>query len=344
MKFSICIPNYNYARYLPFTLDSVISQTNVPLEICVSDNNSDDGSQELIGKYAANEPRIKVKFHPSNVGFSDKLSAVSQMAEGDWQILLSSDDLMNHGALHFYENFITAIGSDMRFAFSSSCDLIDHNGLKIGYIGPRSKVWRLEDIDVARSKEMGCDVYRVSSKEMIKRCLASFYGFFNFASTCYPTSAFLASGGYLGGRMYGPDKWLHWRLLANIDMVFFIDTPLFSYRWHAQNQSALQQKSRALKFLVDEYRNVIEIPTALLSLASIDSETLQRNFMEEVVAKQAFSALKSNQREEARRVLRFGGATYPSLAFTSFNIWAIKSLLLLGPVGTWLAKLFKPDF
>ncbi len=344
MKFSLCIPNFNYARYLGRTLESVLNQAQADFEICVADNNSTDDSQALIRDFAAKDPRIKYRFNPSNVGFSDNLLVASEMAVGDWHILLSSDDLINPGALDFYQKFIRTIGDKSRFAFSATCDKIDGQDVKIGYLGPRSKVWRSEDIDRRLSEEMGCTVYRVASAEMMRRCLSSFYGFFNFASACYPATAYAAAGGYFGGRMYGPDKWFHWRLLTQLEEVFFIDAPLFSYRWHDQNQAALQEKNRALKYLVDEYRNAIETPPEMLRLAGIRPEALPRTFMEEVVAKQAFSCLKKGEREEAKRILRFGAATYPVLTSTSFNVWAIRGLILLGPIGSLAARLIKPKF
>ena len=332
MKFSICIPNYNYAAYLKLTLESVIRQTGASFEICVADNNSNDGSQALIKQFAEENAAIKYAFNATNIGFSDNLLTVSQMATGDWQILLSSDDIMAEGALKFYQDFIEKIGPGKKFAFSSSCDKIDSEGNKIGFLGPRSKVWLAGDIDADLSTKMGCDVYCVSSKEMLQRSLSTFYGPFNFAPTCYSASSYAQAGGYIGGRMYNPDKWFHWRLLPVVDAVYFLDKPTFGYRWHAQNQAAIQQKSQALKYLVDEYRNAIEVSPEMLAFAGMDKAALQQNFIEEVVVKQAFAAIKNAQRQEAARVLHFGTATFPLEANRSKFFWAMKALLVLGPI------------
>jgi glycosyltransferase involved in cell wall biosynthesis len=344
MKFSICIPNFNYARYLGLTLESVLRQTGAEFEICVADNHSDDGSQGLVREFAERDARVRFKFNPTNVGFSDNLLAASQMAIGDWHILLSSDDIILDGALGVYQNFIAVVGDERRFAFGSACDKIDGEGAKIGYVGPRRKMWRKEDLDIPLSEKMGCEVYRVTSEEMMKRCFSTFYGFFNFASACYPAEAYAAVGGYIGGRMYGPDKWFHWRLLTTVDEVFFLNKPLFGYRWHTQNQAALQQQSRALKYLVDEYRNVCESTPEMFRLAGLKPEGLPHNFMHEVVDKQAFAALKSGQRGEARRVLDFGKAAYPMLFAKSKYTLLLRGLLFAGPIGTWAARALKPDF
>ncbi len=344
MRFSICVPNFNYAAYLKLTLESVLRQTGAAFEICVADNNSSDGSQALIKRFASENAHIKCAFNATNLGFSDNLLAVSQMATGDWHILLSADDIMAEGTLNFYNDFIDTVGPGKKFAFHSSCDKIDSEGTKIGFLGPRNKVWRTTDIDANLSSTMGCDVYRVDSKEMLRRSLSTFYGPFNFAAACYSASSYIQAGGYTGGRMYNPDKWFHWRLLTVVDEVFFLDKPAFQYRWHSQNQAAIQQKSQALKYLVDEYRNAIEVTPEMLSFAQMDTTVLQRNFIEEVIVKQAFAAIKNGRRKEASRVLYFGLATFPVQSNRSKLFWTMKGLLLLGPIGAWAAKIIRPQF
>ena len=44
---SVCVPNYNYARWLGRCLDSVLAQTFADYEIVVFDDGSIDGSCEL---------------------------------------------------------------------------------------------------------------------------------------------------------------------------------------------------------------------------------------------------------------------------------------------------------
>lgn len=344
MKFSICIPNFNYGQYLRLTLESVQQQADTELEICIADNNSTDDSQNVILEFAKQDGRIKYQLNPTNIGFSDNLIVASSLGAGDWHILLSSDDLILKNGLKEYQKFIELIGNSSQYAFCAACDKIDGEGRKIGYLGPRSKVWQASDLDQELSEQMGYSVYRVGAAEMMRRCLSSFYGYFNFAAACYPASAYKTSGGYFGGRMYSPDKWFHWRLLTVVDEVFYLDTPLFGYRWHAHNQSALQQKSRALKYLVDEYRNVFETTPEMLSLANLSPVQVQKFFVEEVVAKQAFAALINGLSNESSRILHFGRSTYPDLMLSSRNIWGIYLLKFLGPLGRWIAKKLRPAF
>ena len=59
MKFSICIPNYNYERYLGRTIQSILAQDYQDFEILVSDNASTDGSVTLVQSF--HDPRIQLR-------------------------------------------------------------------------------------------------------------------------------------------------------------------------------------------------------------------------------------------------------------------------------------------
>ena len=58
IKFSICIPNYNYAHYVVETIQTVLDQDYENFEILVADNASTDNSVSLIT--AIGDPRIQV--------------------------------------------------------------------------------------------------------------------------------------------------------------------------------------------------------------------------------------------------------------------------------------------
>ena len=57
-NFSICIPNYNYGKYIGDTLKSVLSQTYQNFEVIVVDNASTDDSLEVVKSFK--DDRIKL--------------------------------------------------------------------------------------------------------------------------------------------------------------------------------------------------------------------------------------------------------------------------------------------
>lgn len=337
MKFSICIPNYNYARYLGRTLQSVLDQTCQDFEILVSDNASTDDSVEVVRSF--DDPRIRLHVNNCNVGFAGNLDRAARMATGDYLLMLSSDDLMGRDALAAYARLLDALGdAAARTVISSTVDVVDADDRRIGRIGPDFELWRPEDRTDSLAQVVPGDVYSVAGEVLLKRCLATMKNPFNFLATLYPRRLYERVEGYGGSRLVNPDKWFHWKLLAAGPVARFVDTPLFSYRWHAANQSALQVATGALKYLVDEYSSVIEFDAAVLARLGLRREDLERTFIERDIARHGLASLATAGWRKAYRVWQFGRAAYPSLARRNWKMWCLAGLLAAGPLGKWIAK------
>ncbi len=341
MKFSICIPNYNYERYLGETLESAVNQHYNNYEVVISDNASTDKSLEIIKNYAKQYDFIRYKVNQTNVGFAGNLDKSAEMATGDWIIMLSSDDLMTKEALNSYELFISnavkKYGTEI--AFCSAFDKIDGESKYLEYIGPSKRIWFEEDIDKDLSAMLGCNVYKVESATALRRCLTFFYNPFNFASTCFPASVYNKVEGYSSSRLINPDKWFHWKLLCKTGYVFYIDKPLFKYRWHNHNQASQQTQSGALKFWIDEYRSSFEISSEMLSKSGFTAEEVATAFVNRSVFPYVFKHLKLNERKMAFRIFAFGMATYPHISFKSRKTYLLFLLILLGPIGVLLTRM-----
>jgi glycosyltransferase involved in cell wall biosynthesis len=87
-KVSVIVPNYNYARYLPGTIDSVLNQTYENIEIIVVDDGSKDDSSEVLAGYGS---KIKVLFQ-QNQGVSAARNAGIGESEGEYIAFLDADD------------------------------------------------------------------------------------------------------------------------------------------------------------------------------------------------------------------------------------------------------------
>ena len=133
MKFSICIPNYNYAHYLPSTFESILKQTCNDYEIVVADNVSNDNSVEIIKQYEVKAP-VRFKINATNLGFAGNLDSVIQLAAGDHVIMLSSDDVMKPDALERYKKLIDVLDRG-KVMLTSAKDVIDAKGnLQVRYL------------------------------------------------------------------------------------------------------------------------------------------------------------------------------------------------------------------
>lgn len=93
-KVSIIIPVYNCKDFLKETVDSLIAQTLKKIEIIFVDDESTDGSFELLKDYEKNDSRIKViKQEHSNAGNARNVGIKN--AKGEYFLFLDSDDIFD---------------------------------------------------------------------------------------------------------------------------------------------------------------------------------------------------------------------------------------------------------
>jgi glycosyltransferase involved in cell wall biosynthesis len=86
---SICIPNYNNARWLKQAIDSALAQT-CPVQVIVADDGSTDTSILVAGAYG---DRIKLVRSPHRGATAARNEAL-QHATGDWVQFLDADDYL----------------------------------------------------------------------------------------------------------------------------------------------------------------------------------------------------------------------------------------------------------
>ena len=338
MRFSICIPNYNYARFLGRTIRSVCDQSFDDFEIVVSDNASTDDSVAVVRGF--DDPRIRLRVNRCNVGFSGNLDRAASMAVGDFLILLSSDDVMRPNALATYDALLRSLGPAANETIvCSGCEMIDGDDRVTETLDlPRHDVWRSSDRSAELSAALGTDVLRVAADELLGRCLRRLQNPYFFCATAYPRALYEAVEGYGGGRFIGPDKWFHWRVTAQARGACFIRKPLFGYRWHSGNQTARQSQSGALKYLLDEYAATFELDGALLTRLGLERREIERAFVEYDVVRHALALMADGRRELADRTLRFGRAAYPAHFRRNPRAWGAAALRRLGPLGSLVAR------
>lgn len=334
-EFSICIPNFNYGRYLGETIATVLSQDVADLEVCVSDNASTDDSREVVGQIA--DERLRLSVNPTNVGFAPNLDRAGSMATGKTMIMLSSDDVMNPGALSAYQRLLAEV--DPRTSvIGSAIGVIDADGHDLGRVAAHPGVWREDDRDAAVSAAVGLDVYSAPAGDILRRSVERMRNPFHFATFAYPRDLYERVGGYSGQRLVNPDKWFNWRILGVAERAYFVNADLFSYRWHDSNQTAVMKKSGALKFLVDEYAATFQLDGDVLDRIGVPREIVERAFVDQDIALRGLRDVANGDRSDLARPIHFARATYPEHARRSTPLWALRVARLLGPIGTAIAR------
>lgn len=127
--FSILVPTYNHAKYLPAALDSLLAQTFADWEAVVVNDGSTDNTAEILEAYAQRDARIRPPVHKANGGTVSALNEALRQSRGQWICWLSSDDLFEPDKLAAHLDAIR-LNPETRFFFTNFYLLDDPPGHK----------------------------------------------------------------------------------------------------------------------------------------------------------------------------------------------------------------------
>jgi GT2 family glycosyltransferase len=121
-ELSIIIVNYNTCELIKKCLESIVGYlTNVTYEIIVIDNNSKDGSQDLLDHFARNNSNLKVICSNINLGFGKANNEGLKIADGKYVLFLNSDTYLIDLSIKAIIDWIESIDS----CFGAGCLLLN---------------------------------------------------------------------------------------------------------------------------------------------------------------------------------------------------------------------------
>lgn len=88
----ILIPTYNGSKYISETINSILSQSYKNFRIIVCDDASKDNTVQVIK--TIKDPRIVIKSHAKNLGYSLNLERARSYVEAPFIYLMGQDDVM----------------------------------------------------------------------------------------------------------------------------------------------------------------------------------------------------------------------------------------------------------
>ncbi len=94
-KVSVCIDVYNYASFLPETIESVLNQDFSDYELIIVDDHSTDGSFEIAKNYAKIHARVVATQNDKNLGMVSNRNACLRLARGEYVKFLHADDYLS---------------------------------------------------------------------------------------------------------------------------------------------------------------------------------------------------------------------------------------------------------
>lgn len=339
-SFSICIPNYNYGRFIGQTIQSVLDQTWQNFEIIVVDNASTDDSVQVVESF--HDPRIRLIRNNYNIGFAPNLQRASMFAQNEYINLLSSDDLMNPTALETYAAILLERPAAVLY---SDAALVNGAGEITGHIRKEQESFGMvtlqgaEDAAFAQSHPQPPYRYRVfSGLEVLRETLPRLRGFAPFLSVVYPRSLWQAVEGYNAVRTIGPDKFFHYKLLAQNPDVIHVAQALYRYRVHLSPNQESQKTN--IKQQLDDYLYTIEYSDAFLASLGLTRQTLINEFINRICLKNGLTQLVYGTTTHAVRMLACALATYPAETIRQKRFYMLLGLLACGPLARPLARLF----
>ena len=90
---SVTIVTFNSGRFIKRCLESVLGQKGPDIEVIVVDNNSTDGTRDILEQY---EERCNIVQNQRNVGFAAAQNQAILLARGNWVLTLNPDVLLMH--------------------------------------------------------------------------------------------------------------------------------------------------------------------------------------------------------------------------------------------------------
>ena len=89
---SVIMPAYNAEKYISQSIESVVNQNYQNWELLITDDRSNDNTQQIVEEYCAKDKRIKLFINKENGGAGAARNNSIEQAEGRFIAFLDADD------------------------------------------------------------------------------------------------------------------------------------------------------------------------------------------------------------------------------------------------------------
>ena len=126
---SIGMPLYNEETYLPQALDSLLGQDFTDFELVISNNASEDATQDICLDYAGRDARIRYFRNEVSLGSTENFNRVFKLSSGKYFMWASGHDLW---APRFLSRCVDVLeNNDLTGLCYPQSTFIDSNGKKV---------------------------------------------------------------------------------------------------------------------------------------------------------------------------------------------------------------------
>lgn len=199
---TVYITNYNYERYIEFSIKSVLNQDLQDFELLIIDDGSTDKSAEIIERYRGDD-RITI-IYQNNKGLNVTNNVAMRVAKGKYLVRLDADDFLEQDALRSMVNVLET-DDELGLVFPDYF-YVDDEGVRTGE--ERRHNFKSEVSLYDQPAHGACTLIRLQYLKDL--------GGYNESFTCQD----------------GYDLWI--KFITHYK-VTNINKPLFSYRRHGNN-------------------------------------------------------------------------------------------------------------
>ncbi|MBX3192227.1 MAG: glycosyltransferase [Labilithrix sp.] len=131
-RVSVILCSYNQSAYVGEAVESVLAQTYEDWELLAIDNGSNDGSHDVLRRYAS-DPRVRLLLNDANAPITQRLNEGVRATSGEFISFLYSDDLYDRRKLELQVAMFDRRGP--------TCGVV--NGGAIGFNELTGARWRM---------------------------------------------------------------------------------------------------------------------------------------------------------------------------------------------------------
>ena len=223
-EISIVMSVYNGADQLGDTIDSVLSQQGISLELIVVDDGSTDGSDVIIASYGVNDPRIRI-LRQENQGLTRALIKGCDAAKGKYIARQDAGDISLPDRLRLLKAILDRYED---CAFVSSWTSV---------IGPKD-----EYLFLRKGKGLAASPIWILSKRSQKWVVIQ--GPTHHGSVMFRRETYVKAGGYRAAFYYAQD-WDLWYRLATFGKFAIVEQSLYQARITPGSISSLNRARQA---------------------------------------------------------------------------------------------------
>ncbi|HLH34928.1 MAG TPA: glycosyltransferase [Alloacidobacterium sp.] len=219
----VVVPCYNYARFLPGCVHSVLAQPGVDARVLIIDDASPDNTEEVGQELAARYSSVEFRRHKNNKGhIATYNEGLLEWSTGDYVVLLSADDMLAPGSL---ERATSVMEADQR----------------VGMVYGRTIHFQNEKTLPTSVPRRSSHDYFPGSKWLSDRCRAG-HNVITSPEVVVRSSIQKIVGGYRPELPHSGDLEMWMRIAAVSDIAFVRNVQAY-YRVHSSSMQRTQFKT-----------------------------------------------------------------------------------------------------